>query len=46
MTGKDQFFARAEYGSYEFVRDASGKVSGITAKWDGGGSLELKREQP
>jgi CubicO group peptidase (beta-lactamase class C family) len=46
MTGKDQFFARAEYGSYEFVRDAGGKVSGITAKWDGGGSLELKREQP
>ncbi len=43
-TGKDQFFARAEYGSYEFVRDASGRVSGVSAKWDGGGSLELKRE--
>ena len=36
-TGKDQFFARAEYGSYEFTRDASGKVSGVRAKWDGGG---------
>lgn len=45
MTGKDQFFARAEYGSYEFVRDAGGKVSGVNAKWDGGGKLELKREQ-
>jgi D-alanyl-D-alanine carboxypeptidase len=44
MTGKDQFFARAEYGSYEFVRDASGRVSGVSAKWDGGGKLELKRE--
>jgi CubicO group peptidase (beta-lactamase class C family) len=43
-TGKDQFFARAEYGSYEFTRDAGGKVSGVTAKWDGGGNLELKRE--
>jgi D-alanyl-D-alanine carboxypeptidase len=46
MTGKDQFFARAEYGSYEFVRDAGGKVTGVSAKWSGGGSLELKREQP
>jgi CubicO group peptidase (beta-lactamase class C family) len=46
MTGKDQFFARAEYGSYEFVRDAGGKVSGVAAKWDSGGSLELKREKP
>jgi D-alanyl-D-alanine carboxypeptidase len=44
MTGKDQFFARAEYGSYEFLRDSSGKVSGVSAKWGGGGSLELKRE--
>jgi CubicO group peptidase (beta-lactamase class C family) len=46
MTGKDQFFTRAEYGSYEFIRDASGKVSGVKAKWDGGGSLELTRMQP
>jgi CubicO group peptidase (beta-lactamase class C family) len=46
MTGKDQFFARAEYGSYEFFRDANGKISGVNAKWDGGGNLELKREQP
>jgi D-alanyl-D-alanine carboxypeptidase len=45
MTGKDQFFARAEYGRYDFVRDSSGKVSGVSAKWDGGGSLELKREE-
>lgn len=44
MTGKDQFFTRAEYGNYEFIRDASGKVSGVSAKWDGGGRLELKRE--
>jgi hypothetical protein len=44
MTGRDQFLARAEYGSYEFVRDGGGKVSGVKAKWDGGGSLELKRE--
>jgi CubicO group peptidase (beta-lactamase class C family) len=44
MTGKDRFFERAEYGSYEFVRDAAGKISGVTAKWDGGGSLELRRE--
>jgi CubicO group peptidase (beta-lactamase class C family) len=44
MTDKDQFFARAEYGSYDFIRDASGKVSGVNAKWDGGGNLELKRE--
>jgi CubicO group peptidase (beta-lactamase class C family) len=43
MTGKDQFFARAEYGSYTFTRDVSGKVSGVSAKWDGGGNLELKR---
>lgn len=43
MTGKDQFFERAEYGSYEFIRDANGKVSGINAKWDGGGRLELRR---
>jgi CubicO group peptidase (beta-lactamase class C family) len=46
MTGKDQFFARAEYGSYTFTRDADGKVSGVRAEWDGGGSLELKRQQP
>jgi CubicO group peptidase (beta-lactamase class C family) len=44
MTGKDQFFARAEYGSYEFMRDTTGKVSGVTAKWDFGGSLALKRK--
>ena len=44
MTGKDRFFARAEYGSYVFIRDASGRVSGVSAKWDAGGSLELKRE--
>ena len=44
MSGKDQFFARAEYGSYQFTRDASGKVSGVSAKWEGGGKLELKRE--
>jgi hypothetical protein len=44
MTGKDQFFARAEYGSYEFIRDTSGRVSGVTAKWESGGNLELKRE--
>ena len=44
MTGKDQFFARAEYGSYEFTRDTSGKVLGVKGKWDGGGNLELKRE--
>ena len=42
MTGKDRFFERAEYGSYEFMRDTSGKVSGVTARWDGGGSLEFK----
>jgi CubicO group peptidase (beta-lactamase class C family) len=46
VIGKDQFFARAEYGSYEFIRDATGKISGVKAKWDGGGNLELKREQP
>jgi len=44
--GKDQFFARAEYGSYVFIREAGGKISGVKAKWDGGGSLELKRDQP
>jgi D-alanyl-D-alanine carboxypeptidase len=44
MTGKDQFFARAEYGTYEFIRDAGGKVAGVNAKWSGGGNLELKRE--
>lgn len=44
MTGKGQFFARAEYGSYTFTRDADGKISGLSAKWDGGGSLELKRQ--
>jgi CubicO group peptidase (beta-lactamase class C family) len=46
MTGKDTFFARAEYAQYEFTRDATGKISGVTAKWEGGGRLELKREQP
>ena len=45
MTGRDQFFARAEYGSYEFIRDAGGRVSEVKVKWDGGGDLELKREQ-
>jgi hypothetical protein len=44
MTGKDEFFERAEYATYEFTRDVNGKVSGVKAKWDGGGSLELKRE--
>jgi CubicO group peptidase (beta-lactamase class C family) len=44
MTGEDRFFARAEYGSYQFTRDASGKVSGVNAKWDGGSHLELKRK--
>jgi hypothetical protein len=43
MTGKDRFFERAEYGSCAFIRDASGKISSLSAKWDGGGSLELKR---
>jgi len=45
MIGKDRFFARAEYGTYEFTRDASGKVSGLTAKWDTG-TLELKKRRP
>lgn len=44
MTGKDQFYARAEYATYTFIRDASGKISGVSAKWDGGGNLELKRQ--
>jgi CubicO group peptidase (beta-lactamase class C family) len=26
MTGKDQFFARAEYAGYEFIRDGSGSL--------------------
>jgi CubicO group peptidase (beta-lactamase class C family) len=44
MTGKDQFFVRAEYGSYKFTRDATGKISGVAGEWDGGGKLELKRK--
>jgi hypothetical protein len=34
MTAKDQFFVRAECGSYEFVRDASGKISGVNRQID------------
>lgn len=44
MTGKDQFFERAEYGTYKFTRDETGKISGVSAEWEGGGSLELKRK--
>jgi len=44
VTGKDEFFARAEYGSYKFMRDGTGKISGVTGDWDGGGKLELKRK--
>jgi hypothetical protein len=44
VTGKDTFFVRAEYGSYKFMRDAAGKISGVTGEWDGGGKLELKRK--
>jgi CubicO group peptidase (beta-lactamase class C family) len=41
-TGRDQFFERAEYGSFAFKRDAYGKISHLTAKWEGNDAIEFE----